>query len=260
MADARQNWNPELYQSSHSFVWELARDLLGLLAPQAGEHILDIGCGTGQLAAEMARSGAVVTGIDSSLTMVAQARANFPGLRFELADVRAIEFREEFDGAFSNAALHWVRDADGAVARVARALKPRGRFVVEFGGRGNAQALVECVYRALAAMGVPDPEGLNPWYFPSVAEYAAVLERNGLEVTYAALIDRPTALPGGDQGLANWVAMFGECFSGALAPERRSEFAKRVEELAAGDMRRDGSWIVPYRRLRAVAIKNHPRA
>jgi trans-aconitate methyltransferase len=43
------DWNAGLYDASHAFVWEFGRDLVALLAPQPGERILDVGCGTGQL-------------------------------------------------------------------------------------------------------------------------------------------------------------------------------------------------------------------
>src|SRR5262245_47515749 len=134
-------WDPALYQSSHSFVWERGRGLVELLAPQAGERILDIGCGTGQLTAEIAGAGAHVVGVDNSAAMIEQARANFPELRFEQADVRSLKFDHEFDAVFSNAVLHWVQQADTAAAVMSRALKPGGRMVVEFGGHGNTQAL-----------------------------------------------------------------------------------------------------------------------
>jgi trans-aconitate 2-methyltransferase len=249
------NWNPELYQSSHSFVWKYGRDLLALLAPQPGERILDVGCGTGQLAAEISRSGAQVLGVDQSGSMISEARKNFPGLPFEQADATALRYREEFDGVFSNATLHWVWDADAAAAGISRALKAGGRFVAEFGGRGNIDTLLGAVYQELPAFGVRDPGGLNPWYYPGIAEYAAVLERNGFEVTFAALFDRPTPLEAGDGALADWLAMFGKCFTDALAPEQRPLFIRRVEDRVAHRLRPNGVWTVDYRRLRIRAVK-----
>jgi trans-aconitate 2-methyltransferase len=248
-------WNPELYQSSHSFVWKFGRDLLAQLAPQPGERILDVGCGTGQLTGEINRSGAQVVGIDSAASMIEQARQNFPDLRFEQVSVTAMPYREEFDGVFSNATLHWVRDAEAAAVGISRALKPGGRLVAEFGGHGNTDALLEAVYQELDSLGVSEPRGLNPWYYPGIGEYATVLERAGLEVTFAALFDRPTPLEGGDDALANWLAMFGRCFTDALAPEQRGPFVRRVEERAERRQRPDGLWTLDYRRLRIRAIK-----
>ena len=132
-------WNAEQYQAGYSFVWQYGRDLLGLLAPQPGERILDAGCGTGQLTAEIAASGAEVTGIDSSAAMIEQARRNAPTVRFEVGDIRHLPYRAEFDAVFSNAVLHWVPEADEAAESFARALKPGGRVVIEMGGRGNVR-------------------------------------------------------------------------------------------------------------------------
>jgi trans-aconitate methyltransferase len=245
-------WNPALYESRHSFVWERGRELVEMLAPRAGERILDVGCGTGQLTGELAAWGAEVVGIDNSRAMIEQARANFPRLRFEEADVRELAFREEFDGVFSNAALHWVREADGAAAAMSAALKGGGRMAVEFGGRGNTRALVRAAAAALEALGV---EPVEPWYYPGVAEYAAVLERHGLEVQYAALFERPIALEGGAGGLASWLEMFGRPFLAALEPGRGAEFVRLVEEQARPALFRDGNWTMDYRRLRVMAVK-----
>jgi SAM-dependent methyltransferase len=66
MSPKPDSWNSELYQSSHSFVWQYGRDLLVLLNAKPGERILDVGCGTGQLTAEITQFGAEVVGIDSS--------------------------------------------------------------------------------------------------------------------------------------------------------------------------------------------------
>jgi trans-aconitate 2-methyltransferase len=248
-------WNPDLYQSSHSFVWKFGRDLLALLAPQAGERILDVGCGTGQLTAEIAQSGAEVLGIDSAGTMVDQAHENFPNLRFEQVSATALPYREEFDAVFSNAVLHWVRDAETAAAAISRALRRGGRFVAEFGGHGNVQTVVDAAYSELQAFGVAGPEKLNPWYYPSVGEYASLLERHQLEVTFAALFDRPTPLDGGDSGFRTWIAMFGKPFTEAVPPEQRGALVNRLEERVAPRLRRNGEWSMDYRRLRIQAVK-----
>jgi len=246
-------WNPALYQSKHSFVWEYGRDLLALLDPQPGERVLDVGCGTGQLTSEIAYAGAEVTGIDNSPSMIEKARDNFPAIRFDVQDVRALPYNAEFDAVFSNAVLHWVIDAEQAVVAIGRALKPGGRFVAELGGRGNIRAVMAASDRALRKLGVPDPERDHPWYYPSVSEYSTLLERNGFEVNSAALFDRPTPLEGDDDALPNWLRMFGARLVQRLAPERVPEYHRLASEFAAPALHRDEGWFADYRRLRIVA-------
>jgi len=254
METVSQQWNADLYQQSHSFVWELSKDLVGILAPQPGESILDVGCGTGQLAAQIGGSGARVLGIDASPAMVEQARNNFPELRFEACDVRRMAYEGEFDAVFSNAALHWVQPAAEAVAAIARALKPGGRLVAEFGGRGNIAEIIRaagCAWRSLGAGPLP----AHPWFFPDIPEYASLLARCGLETTVAVLFDRPTPLEGEAAGLARWMAMFGGHWTGALPAERHAEFLDAVAQEASARLWRDGIWVADYRRLRIVARK-----
>ena len=249
------DWNAGLYDASHAFVWEFGRDLLAVLAPQPGERILDIGSGTGHLTAEIARSGAQVLGIDRSGAMIAQARENFPGLAFETHDICSLPFDAEFDAIFSNAVLHWVKPPETAAALMARALKPGGRLVFEFGGYGNVRILVEGAYRALRQLGVQQPERWNAWYFPSIAEYSAILERCGIEVTFALLFDRPTPLQDGDRGLETWFRMFGGRFTEPLADSQHAEFFRLVSDFAAPHLLRDGNWSADYRRLRIAGHK-----
>ena len=111
----------------------------------------------------------------------------------------------------SKGTLHWIREADEVVAGIARALKPGGRFVAEFGGKGNIANLLAALERALTQMGASS-DGAGPCYCPSIAEYSGVLEKHGLEVRGAALFERPTKLADGEQGLANWIVMFGDYF------------------------------------------------
>ncbi|MDQ6704387.1 MAG: methyltransferase domain-containing protein [Acidobacteriota bacterium] len=241
-------WDVERYEARHSYVWEYGSGLIELLRPQPGERILDVGCGTGTLTAGIAESGAAAVGLDSDPGMIAQARINFPQLRFHLANAGDFTFPEPFDAVFSNAALHWIREPEPAIACIARAIKPSGRFVVEFGGKGNVQAIVDAIFEAI-------PAAKSPWYFPSIGEYAPLLERHGFEVAHARLFDRPTPLDGED-GMRDWLRMFGASFFDGAPMEDRERLLRAVEALLRPKLLHDGRWIVDYKRLRVVAVRN----
>jgi trans-aconitate methyltransferase len=249
-------WNADLYNDKHSFVWKLAQDLLPMLAPQPGERILDLGCGTGHLSSQIAESGASVAGIDSSADMIREARDKYPQVRFEVADARKIPLTEAFDAVFSNAALHWIREPQAVIAEVARLLKPGGRFVAEFGGKGNVLGLITAIERAFAVLRLPMPPNTNPWYFPSIAEYATLLESRGIEVRHAVLFDRPTPLEDGERGLEAFLRMFGSSFFAALPADKASAFIREVERAARPALFRDGTWTLDYRRLRILAVRS----
>src|SRR3984893_15967469 len=95
--EPRSEWNANLYDAKHAFVWKFGADLLPLLAPTSGERILDIGCGTGHLTAQIAESGAQVVGVDRSPEMIAAAQKAYPNLQFEVADARNLPYRSPFD-------------------------------------------------------------------------------------------------------------------------------------------------------------------
>jgi trans-aconitate 2-methyltransferase len=253
--EGHPNWNPNLYDAKHDFVWKYGADLISLLAPKAGERILDIGCGTGHLTAQIADSGARVTGVDRSAEMVTAARIAYPNLKFEIADARELRYQNEFEAVFSNAALHWIREPEIVIQNVSRALRSGGRFVAEFGGKGNIQKMRIAFDRVLAELGAAAPGETNPWYYPSVSEYATLLERNGLEVRFITLFDRPTLLADGEAGMRNWITMFVPDFLTKLTPEKREPLFQSVEELLRPELFRDGQWWADYRRLRFVAWK-----
>jgi trans-aconitate methyltransferase len=232
------------------FLWKYGASLIDLLRPRAGERVLDLGCGTGHLTARLAEAGAEVVGIDSSPEMIAEARRLFPDLSFELADARDFAFPKPFDAVLSNAVLHWVKPPEQAVACVRRALGPGGRFVAEFGGRGNVAAIVDALGAASQAIGLGAWE--HSWYYPGIGEYAPLLESAGLEVTDAALFDRPTPLEGAD-GLRHWVEMFARELVARVPTADRERFFERVEDAARPRLLRDGTWFADYRRLRIVA-------
>ncbi|HLK21780.1 MAG TPA: methyltransferase domain-containing protein [Bryobacteraceae bacterium] len=242
-------WNPAQYEGGHSYVWQFGGDLLELLRPRQGERILDLGCGTGQLTAEIAARGADVVGLDSSPEMLGQARQNYPKLKFVLADATKFHFDEPFDAVFSNAALHWVKDAEASVKCIAAALRPGGRFVAEFGGKGNIKEIL-AAFRFVFG---PAAEERRPWVFRGIGEYASLLEKSGFDVQQASLFDRPTPVEG-ERGLEDWLEMFcGNYFKHLSASEAKQKLHEVVEFLRP-KLYRDGAWLLDYRRLRIMAV------
>lgn len=248
-------WNAAQYDAKHAFVYEKAKGLVELLAPQSGERILDLGCGTGALTAEIAERGAEILGVDQSQEMISQARKKFPALKFEVLDARQLRFSAEFDAVFSNAVLHWIPEAEAVIAGVAQALKFGGRFVAEFGGKGNIRRLMEGFHRAFVALEMREAEAGSPLFFPSIAEYAGVLERHGLEVRAASLFDRPTVLEDGERGLENWIRLFRQTVIEKMGEQNAQRWIREVERQCRGELFRDGSWVLDYRRLRIAAWK-----
>ena len=250
---AKQTWDAELYEARHSFIWQLGQGLVELLNPQRGERILDLGCGTGQLTATIAQYGATVIGLDASPEMIGQARQNYPKIQFALEDAAKMRYRTEFDAVFSNAALHWMLEVDAVARAIAGALKPGGRLVAELGGKGNI-AEIEAALDAVLPAYYKEGTRARKTYFPSIADYAAVLERAGLETRMAQLFERPTPLEG-EEGMAVWLRQFSWYnFEPIVAAEREKALAEVVERLR-DVLYRDGRWSADYRRLRVVAVK-----
>jgi trans-aconitate methyltransferase len=246
------SWDAKLYDDRHRFVSQYGSSLVELADPQEGERVLDLGCGTGLLLDQLAANGALVTGMDASPSMIEKARAAYPAYPLHVGDARDFSFPAPFHLVFSNATLHWIPEAADVARSVARALRPGGRFVGEFGGAGNCRQIVSALTTAGEEIGVTLK---SPWYFPSIAAYAQVLEDAGFEVTFAQLFDRFTQLDHPETGLRDWLNMFGGPFLDAVPEERNDAFLTRVEALARPGLYRDGRWFADYRRLRFVAIR-----
>jgi trans-aconitate methyltransferase len=246
----QQTWDPERYARNARFVAELGAPVMELLAPRAGERILDLGCGDGVLTAKLAALGCEVIGVDASAQQIEGAKKL--GLDARVMNGEALDFDREFDAVFSNAALHWMRDADKVIAGVHRALRPQGRFVAELGGHGCVAKIKKALVQGLRRRGI-DGEGASPWYFPTVEDYSERLTRGGFSVNYIALIPRPTPLPGDVTG---WLETFAESFTSTLPPTERAAYIAEVQEALRPELcDAAGKWTADYVRLRFAADK-----
>ena len=248
-------WNAELYDQKHAFVYQFGENVLELLGAQKDERILDLGCGTGYLTSQIQQKGAKVTGIDASPDMIAKAKATYPEVEFFVKDGTDFHFDEKFDAVFSNATLHWIKNADGAIQSVYNALKPGGRFVAEMGGKGNVQQLVAATKKVLGKYGYDKVDEANPWYFPSAAAYATKLEAAGFRVTFTAHFDRKTQLQDGRQGVAKWLTMFGPSFFASVPENELPQILNEITDELEPYYNDNGEWYADYKRLRFTAIK-----
>jgi trans-aconitate methyltransferase len=249
-----QTWNPEQYARNARFVSDLGAPVVELLAPQSGERILDLGCGDGILTAKLQALGCDVLGVDASPAQIeATKKLDVPA---QVIDGEHLNFDNEFDAVFSNAALHWMRNKpDAVITGVHRALKPGGRFVAEMGGFGCVQKIKTALVAAMNRRDI-DGESIVPWYFPTVEDYSARLTRAGFSIDYIALIPRPTPLPG---DVTAWLETFAQVFTGKLPAADRYAYLAEVQEALRPQLcDAQGKWTADYTRLRFKATKATP--
>ena len=247
-------WNAEGYQDDFGFVHRYGRGVAEWVDPKNGLRLLDLGCGSGQLTRQFSERGFHVIGVDSSREMLQLARQNYPQIPFQQADARSLPFRSEFDTVFSNAVFHWISDEKGQRAllrSIAGALRPGGKLVCEFGGKGCGQAIHAALRSAFERQG---HVYRMPFYFPSVGEYAPLLEDAGFRVELAMLFDRPTEMEGED-GLRNWISMFvTQPFEG-ISETDRAAIVSQAEETLLPSLHHPKGWTIDYVRIRFKATK-----
>ena len=240
-------WNPESYARDARFVSDLGEPLLQILDPQPGELILDLGCGDGRLAEKIAARSNVV-GVDSGMPFLKSARIR--GLSVVQMDGQQLAFKRCFDAVFSNAALHWMKRPEKVLESVANCLKRFGRFVGEFGGKGNVQTIREALHTSLRKRCI-DPWQVDPWYYPAPEDYAELLKTFGFYVDCIELIPRPTKLPG---DIVQWLELFAQPFTKSVADADKQGFVHEVRDALECQLRQsDGCWYADYVRLRFKA-------
>jgi len=243
-------WNSALYDKKHDFVAEYGKGLLEFVPKNGRQAILDLGCGTGVLTAQLADLCNKILGVDSSQSMIDKAKEQFGNIEFMVCDALALPFENEFDVVFSNAVFHWISDHDALLKNIHKVLKPQGLLVCEFGANGNIATIENAFAKACNSLGY----GYEPKFnFSTVENFGKLLESNGFEINRIYDYDRPTILKDGEQGLVNWMKQFFASELVVMSENIQAMVCKKVEELTRGTLWNGEEWVADYRRLRAIA-------
>ncbi|MEA2404722.1 MAG: trans-aconitate 2-methyltransferase [Thermoleophilaceae bacterium] len=181
---ATRDWDAATYErvSDNQYRWGV--EVLERLDLSGDERVLDAGCGSGRVTAELIKRvprGRVIA-VDASPSMIDKARASLgDDADYVVADLAELELDEPVDAILSTAVFHWVPDHDALFARMHAALHPGGRIEAQCGGEGNIDNL-----RAVVEPLVAEPPYARyfsgwdgPWNFPGPDATAARLERAG---------------------------------------------------------------------------------
>lgn len=255
MQQPTNTWDAQLYNEKHNFVYDYGMGLIDLLAPKSHERVLDLGCGSGELTAEINKLARSVVGMDTSPDMIVRAKEQFPSCDFEVGDATAFNFSKPFDALFSNATLHWVLDYKKAIANMHSNLADGGRMVVEFGGKHNVKTITDALRVSLGQWGYARQSELRLWYFPSIGEYTSALESQGFTVIFAQWYDRPTLLADEETGIEDWLQMFAKPFFDKIPADDAIKIRKEVQESLRDRLFKNGNWYADYKRIRIVALK-----
>jgi SAM-dependent methyltransferase len=126
-----ENWVRWTRTSGHDAYWHYRAPFFDQIVPAPGRQTLEMGCGEGRVARDLARHGHTVTAVDASPTLLRYAREADPAGRYLVADAAALPFPDgAFDLVVAYNALMDIADMAGAVREAARVLEPGGRFCI----------------------------------------------------------------------------------------------------------------------------------
>ncbi|MGF7119117.1 class I SAM-dependent methyltransferase [Methanobacterium oryzae] len=229
-------WDAEDYKNSSLAQLEWAIEVISKLELKGNEKILDIGCGDGKITAQIARKvpeGSVL-GIDSSKEMISLARKTFnskkySNLNFILNDAQELDFNNEFDIVFSNAALHWIKDHLSLLEQIKHSLRPSGKILFQMGGKGNAESILK-----IADEMINDGKWEKyfeyfefPYGFYSAEEYKEWLQKVGFNKIRVQLISKDME-KNDESEMAGWIRTTWLPYTQRVPEELQKEF---IEEL-----------------------------
>ena len=246
-------WSPTQYERFRDERRQPFEDLVTLLEPRPGMRVIDLGCGTGELTADLhahlrARE---TTGLERSAAMLARSATHVaPGLRFVEGDLGAFDGEHGFDLVFSNAAVHWVADHPTLFRRLTDALAAGGQLAVQM--PSNFDHPSHTVAHAIAgeepfasALGGP----VRPWPVLAPEEYAALLDRLGYARQHVRLQVYAHRLAAREE-VVEWIRGTGlTAYESRLPPEMFREFLTRYRERLLPQLEDSRPFFYPFKRI-----------
>ena len=254
-------FNGKKYEQASRHQKEWGQKLFSDLHLNGNESILDLGCGDGVLTEQLSMlvpEGSVIR-IDASIGMINTAKKHKKkNLQFLNMDMADMNFMNQFDVIYSNAALHWVKDHSRLLNQSYSALKPGGKILWNFAGEGNCSDFFEIIRNMIQTE--PYKKYFQsfqwPWYMPSKFEYEGLMnltEFKNIVVTeenadrfftdaeeMIGWIDQPSLVP----------------FMQYVPEELKEAFRNEViDATLKRAIQPDGTCFQPFRRLKVSAVK-----
>ena len=259
MAITTATWDPAQYLRFAGERIRPAIDLLGRVPLDKVRRVVDLGCGTGNMTAILRRQfpDADVLGVDGSEDMLAKARADVPGARFEIGDFHTWTPAEAPDLIYSNAALHWASGHETLFPRLVSLLAPGGVLAVQMPAMHNEP--LRALQNEVAATGPWAPlladAGFARGLLPVGAYYdllrPLLAELDMWETIYLHVLK-------GEDAAVEWAAgsslrPFLEKLPPGLREQYRAAYADAMRPHYP--RRADGTTLLPFRRLFVVGRK-----
>ena len=257
MAITAATWDPAQYLRFSNERLRPALDLLAQVPLEAAAHVVDLGCGAGNVTAILKHRfpQADVLGVDGSPDMLAKAQAAAPDCRFETGDFNTWAPATRPDLIYSNAALHWVTNHETLFPRLLRTLAPGGILAIQMPSMHDAP--FRALQNEVAATGPWAPHlgntgfarSLLPTgtYYDILRPHAAHLDM--WETTFLHVLH-------GDNAVTEWAAgsslrPFLEKLPDALRQPYREAYSEALKPHYP--RRADGTTLLPFKRLFIVA-------
>jgi len=130
---------------------QLSAELTDLAGIEAGQRVIDVGCGPGALTAELVRrlGGNAVAAVDPSEQFVEAARERHPGVDVQLAPAEQLSFEDdEFDAALAQLVVHFMSDPVAGLAEMRRVTRPDGVVAASVWDLGGGRAPISPYWQA----------------------------------------------------------------------------------------------------------------
>jgi len=250
MNSSAREWDAETYDAVSDPQFEWGMEVLERLELRGDEAVLDAGCGSGRVTAELAKrvpEGSVIA-VDGSEAMVAKARERLGGgVTYMVADLAELELGEPVDLVFSTATFHWVLDHERLFARIRAALRTGGRLVAQCGGEGNVAGHAEAIATVSTRPEFADhfAGAAGMWNFAGPEETESRLRAAGFADARCWLEPKPVQPP--DPLAFISTVTLGPLLA-QLPPELRQPFAEAILDASAQPL------VLDYVRLNVEAV------